>query len=50
MNNPENRKFVTAVHLLNWYEVAKLMHENAHALHNSPQGLFTYKDALTSAT
>jgi len=37
-----NREFAESASPMNWYEVAKLMHENAHVLHNSPQGLVSY--------
>ena len=44
MKNAENTKFATSAHPVNWYEVAKLMHENAQALHNMPQGVVSYSD------
>jgi hypothetical protein len=31
---------------VNWYEVAKLMHENAHTLHAAPQGFVSYSDGV----
>lgn len=39
MDTVANREFASAASPLNWYEVAKLMHENAHVLHYAPQGL-----------
>tara|TARA_R110002074_G_scaffold373069_3_gene548887 strand:- start:40800 stop:41354 length:555 start_codon:yes stop_codon:yes gene_type:complete len=50
MNIGEEKKFATAAHPLNWYEVAKLMHENAHTLHYSSQGTVTYSDGVESIT
>jgi hypothetical protein len=50
MESNQNKKFAAAAHPLNWYEVAKLMHENAHLLHNSPQGYVTYSDGVESIT
>lgn len=50
MDDEQNKKFANAAHPLNWYEVAKLMHENAHMLHNSPQGYVTYSDGVESIT
>lgn len=43
MNLEEHKRFASAAHPLNWYEVARLMHDNAHALHNMPQGVVSYK-------
>lgn len=37
-----NREFANAASPLNWYEVAKLMHENAHVLHSAPQGVIMH--------
>jgi len=37
-----NREFAESASPLNWYEVAKLMHENAHILHSAPQGYVSY--------
>lgn len=42
VDTPTNRKFAEAALPLNWYEVAKLLHENAHILHNAPQGTVSY--------
>ena len=50
MDKPEHKKFANAAHTLNWYEVAKLMHENAHALHNMPQGAVSYSDGVECIT
>jgi hypothetical protein len=50
MNSEQKKTFAQAAHPLNWYEVAKLMHENAHALHTSPQGYVTYSDGVESIT
>ena len=50
MDNAANRKFAMAASPVNWYEVAKLMHENAHLLHTSPQGLVSYSDGETFIT
>jgi hypothetical protein len=33
---------------MNWYEIAKLMHENAHILHAAPQGFVTYSTGTNS--
>ena len=44
MVDKANREFAAAASPLNWYEVAKLMHENAHVLHDSPQGLVIYTE------
>lgn len=38
MDTAANRAFAKAAAPLNWYEVAKLMHENARVLHVAPQG------------
>lgn len=45
-----NKEFAKAASPLNWYEVAKLMHENAHVLHNSPQGTITFSTGTKSET
>tara|TARA_B100001540_G_scaffold225559_1_gene199761 strand:+ start:5550 stop:6107 length:558 start_codon:yes stop_codon:yes gene_type:complete len=50
MESEENKQFSQAAHPLNWYEVAKLMHENAQALHGMPQGTVTYNDGVKSIT
>jgi hypothetical protein len=44
----EHREFAQAASPVNWYEVAKLMHENAHTLHAAPQGLVTYSTGTKS--
>jgi hypothetical protein len=44
MESELNRRFAQAAHPLNWYEDAKLMHENAHALHHMPQGSIIFRD------
>jgi hypothetical protein len=49
-DSPANREFARSASPVNWYEVAKLMHENAHVLHNSPQGLVTYSSGSSSKT
>lgn len=46
----DHRAFAEAASPVNWYEVAKLMHENAHVLHNAPQGLVTYSTGTKSIT
>ena len=38
MPTNEDLAFAQAAHPMNWYEVAKLMNESAHILHDSPQG------------
>ena len=43
-----HRQFAQAASPINWYEVAKLMHENAHRLHVAPQGLVTYSTGTKS--
>ena len=50
MESEENKQFSQAAHPLNWYEVAKLMHENAQALHGMPQGTVTYNDGVKTIT
>ena len=50
MDTEANRKFASAAHPLNWYEVAKLLHENASTLHNSPQGYVIYSDGVNEIT
>ena len=50
MDNSVHEKFADTAHPLNWYEVAKLMHMNAHTLHNSKQGLVTHTDDFESIT
>ena len=42
MATQAHREFAASASPLNWYEVAKLMHENAHTLHAAPQGHITY--------
>jgi hypothetical protein len=42
MDTAANRAFARAAAPLNWYEVAKLMHENARTLHVAPQGYVLY--------
>ena len=42
MDTVANRAFAKAAAPLNWYEVAKLMHENAHVLHAASQGYVLY--------
>lgn len=49
-DNAINRNFAMAASSVSWYEVAKLMHENAHVLHNSPQGTITYSTGTKSET
>jgi hypothetical protein len=44
MDTTANREFASAASPVNWYEVAKLMHENAHVLHDAPQGLVSYTE------
>ena len=50
MESEDNKKFSQAAHPLNWYEVAKLMHENAKSLHEMPQGTVTFNDGVKSIT
>jgi hypothetical protein len=50
MDSQKEQLFAKAAYPLNWYEVAKLMHKNAHALHTMPQGLVTYSDDVNSIT
>ena len=50
MDDDQNKTFANAAHPLNWYEVAKLMHENAQMLHNSPQSYVTYSDGVEFIT
>ena len=45
-----NREFAKGASPLNWYEVAKLMHENAHVLHSSAQGHVVYSSGNSSKT
>lgn len=45
-----NREFANAASPLNWYEVAKLMHANAHVLHNAPQDIIMYSTGTRSKT
>jgi hypothetical protein len=42
MVDQSHLEFAEAANPLNWYEVAKLLHENALELHNLPQGTVTY--------
>jgi hypothetical protein len=42
MDRDEHHQFAEAASSLNWYEVAKLMHENSLVLHNAPQGRVGY--------
>ncbi len=50
MDTVANREFALAASPLSWYEVAKLMHENAQILHNAPQGLISYVEGGTQVT
>ena len=50
MDTAANREFASSASPLNWYEVAKLMHENAHILHNIPQGLITHTSGSERVT
>ena len=50
MNEVAHRAFAKSAHPVNWYEVAKLMHENAHTLHASPQGVVSYFDGERTIT
>ena len=50
MDDQKEKIFASAAHPLNWYEVAKLMHENAHALYNMPQGSVSYNDGVNLIT
>jgi hypothetical protein len=50
MDNAINRQFARAASPICWYEVAKLMHENAHVLHQAPQGTITYSTGTKSET
>ena len=42
MIDPAHRQFAQEAVPLNWYEVAKLVHESAEILHRAPQGTITY--------
>jgi hypothetical protein len=50
IDTPKNRDFAKAASPLNWYEVAKLLHDNAHQLHNSLQGQITYYEGNKTIT
>ena len=50
MKNVANKEFASAAHPVNWFEVAKLMHENAQALHDMPQGIVSYSDDKKTIT
>ncbi len=50
MGDDQNKKFANAAHPMNWYEVAKLMHENAYILHTYPQGYVTHSNGIESIT
>jgi hypothetical protein len=50
MESNRNRYFANTAHPMNWYEVAKLMHENANLLHNIPQRYIAYSDGVESTT
>lgn len=39
MASIEEKEFANSAMPLNWYEVAKLLHENASQLHSAPQGM-----------
>ena len=43
-----NRRFAEAASPLNWYEVAKLLHENAQILHEAPQGTISFSSGGTT--
>ena len=44
MPDQTQEEFALAAHPVNWYEVAKLLHEDAQALHEAPQGLVSQYD------
>jgi hypothetical protein len=46
----EHKNFADIAHPLNWYEVARLLHQNAHSLHNMSQGLVTYRSGTNTIT
>jgi hypothetical protein len=50
MDSEVNRHFAESALPLNWYEVAKLMHENAHTLHDSELGYITYSSNNKNST
>lgn len=50
MNTATNREFASAASPLNWYEVARIMHENAQVLHCARQGTVSYVNAGTRVT
>ena len=50
MASDKEKQFASAAHPISWYEVAKVMHENAQALHSMPQGLITYSDGVKTIT
>ncbi len=50
MDDKANREFASGASPVNWYEVAKIMHENAQSLHNTPQDLITHKTKDKSVT
>lgn len=50
MSLEQEKIFARAASPLSWYEVAKLMHENALSLHSMPQGKVTYSDGVKSIT
>jgi hypothetical protein len=45
-----HHEFAKSAHPVNWYKVAKLIHENAHTLHSSPQGVISYGDGVRMTT
>lgn len=48
MHASQYQNFANSAHPLNWYEVAKLMHRNAQALHNMPLGKVSYREGVHS--
>jgi hypothetical protein len=50
MESNRNMKFANTAHPMNWYEAAKLMHENAHLLHNTPERYISFSDGVESTT
>jgi len=43
-----HKEFATTACPLNWFEVAKLLHENAQTLYNSPHGHVIYSNGTVS--
>ena len=50
MDFADEKKFALAAHPVNWYEVGKLMYENAKSLYIMPQGEVTFSDGVNLIT